>query len=570
MQLSSQQAQSELSHEVRLIHPVEATELLSRSRNQAPVDLRQVATYARDMAEGVWKLNGDPIIVDSQGDLLSGRLRLMASIKSNSPFPSLIVRNVDPIHFDTIDALRRRRVADIMSIRREDNGRALAAALTVLWRFANDDFTSQAKKVSSQALVAILEENPDIRYSIKVAKQATPRVPHGLGAALHFMFSQVSASKADAFFTDLGQTDVDGRSPTDLLKRQLDNGLSDGGRRNQVQLAGLVIKAWEAYRSGRPMTLIRFALGTDQFPQVSGMPSGVRFDGIRHSAPSAVAGRAISDELRPLGVQVEIITPERALEILSRNDRNRSIASGVVEKYARDMKSGAWALNGQTIKIGEGGRLLDGQHRCAAAVKANVSFPAIVVEGLDEDVFDTFDLGIRRSMSALLKDRGETNTAVTAAVLRHVWILENGLVSLRTISPTVNELMDTLERHPEIRESVKLNGHTRDVAPSVVLALHYFFSRIDAAKAHEFIVRLGDGVMLGADSPILRLRDALQDDRANKKRRLSDAEKAALMIKAWNAFYEGKPIRALKWANAGDKREAFPSIAGASRLSDAA
>ena len=559
-----------LFHEIRDISPSEAVEYLKKSRNPGTIDQRQVATYASDIAQGRWKLNGDPVIFGRDGSLLSGRLRLQACVKANHPFPSLIVGNVDPGHFDTIDALRRRRVADIMSIRKEESGRSLAAALTVLWRFGNGDFESQSKKISAQALVSILEENPDIRYSLRVAKVAVPRVPHGLGAALHFMFAAVDASKADGFFNDLGSRDLDGRSPTALLKRQLVGGLGEGGRRNQVQLAGLIIKAWEAYRFGRPISLIRYVPDHDQFPKITGSPSYARFDGVKHSAAKDVREANDRGVNQQLSVRVEEITPARALEILNNNDRNRSIAANVVDKYARDMAAGSWALNGQTIKIGASGRLLDGQHRCAAAIRANTSFPAIVVEGLDDDVFDTFDLGVRRSMSALLKDRGETNTAVTAAVLRHVWLLQNGLVTLRNVSPTVNELMETLEQNPSIRDSVKLSNQIRDVAPSVILALHYFFQGADKPRADEFIARVGDGVMLGPDSPILKLREVLLEDRANKKRRLSDAEKAALIIKAWNAFYEDRPVRILKWANQGDRREAFPAIVGAADLPTAA
>lgn len=560
---------AKLSHEVREITPPEAAKYLELVRNDAPLDQRQIATYAQDMANGAWKLNGDPIIFDEGGVLLSGRLRLHACIKAQRPFLTLIIRNVDRRHFDSIDALRRRRVADIMSIRKERNGRALAAALMYLWRFANDDFVTQRKHASSQSIVSILEQNPDVRYSVSATKAAAPRVPHGLGAALHFMFSRVNASKADALFSDLARDDLDGKSVAGLLKRQIEESYKEGGRRSVVQLAGLIIKAWEAYRLGRPMTLLRFAQGTDHFPRISGLDDRVRFDGVRHSAPAEGEARA-QDGRRELRVRVVEITPDYAREILDRNDLNRSIAGAVVEKYARDMKSGAWALNGQTIKIAETGRLLDGQHRCAAAVKARTSFPAIIVEGLAEDVFDTFDLGTRRSVAAILKDHGEANTAVLAAMIRQIWLIDNDLIGMRNTPPTIAELLETLEKHPGARESARLSSKTRDIGPSIILALHYFFRQIDADKADEFLDRLSDGAMLSADSPILKLRDALLDDRANKKRRLSDLEKAALIIKAWNAHYQNRPLKVLKWQQAGVRSEEFPSIAGRSDSREAA
>lgn len=553
---------ADLHHEVRVIEPEEAKRLLEHARNQAPLDQRQIAIYAQDMASDTWKLNGDPIILDDAGVLLSGRLRLHACVRADRGFKTLIVRNIDPIHFDSIDALRRRRVADIMSIRREKSGRALAAALTYIWRFANGAFETQRKYPSSQALVAILEQNLDIRYSLEVARGASPRIALGLGTALHFIFSRVDPGKADAFFADLSREDPPTGTAAALLRRQLDDGYEEGGRRSVVQLAGIIIKAWEAYKSGRPMSLLRYSPGTEQFPKVTGLDKTLRFDGVKHSAPQDTTSKGIREVERPLKVRVEIITPARAREILERNDLNRAIASAVVEKYARDMRSGAWALNGQTIKIADTGRLLDGQHRCAAAVRANTSFPAIIVEGLSEAVFDTFDLGTRRSVAAILKDRGEANTAVLAAILRQVWLIENGFLSLRSTPPTVAEILSTLEKHPQVRESARQSNKTRDIGSSIIPALHFFFRLADAQKADEFLDRLGDGVMLASDSPILKLRDALLDDRANKKRRLSDLEKAALVIKAWNFHFEGRPVRVLKWQQAGERPEEFPAIAG--------
>jgi hypothetical protein len=552
-----------LVHEVRLITPDEAKHLLIRVRNDAPIDKRQVSTYARDMAAGLWKLNGDPIILDQEGEVMSGRLRLHAAIEAAAAFPTLIVRNVDSTHFDTIDALRRRTVSDIMSIRKEKNGRALAAALAVLWRFSNDDYPTLSKKTSPQALIVILEQNPDIRFSAVAAKPASPRVAHGLGTALHFMFSRVDAAKADEFFKELG-SDGEGSTPANQsLLRQLDESIREGGRRSQTQVAGILIRSWEAFRSGRALTLVRYSPLHDVFPKITGLGPKVRFDGVKQSVQeSSRSPGPISSELRPLKVHVEMITPGRAREILERNDRNRAIAAAVVEKYKRDMLSGAWALNGQTIKIGETGQLLDGQHRCAAAVQANVSFPAIVVEGLDDDVFDTFDLGTRRSISLLLRDRKETNTANLAAALRNVWLLENELITLRNVAPTVSELLDTLEKNPDIRESIKMINKVRDVTSSLALALHLFFHRIDATKADNFMERLGDGVMLDATSPILKLREILLADKANQKRRLSETEKAAMMIKAWNFYVRDLPVRNLKWQNSGDRREPFPKILG--------
>jgi hypothetical protein len=555
-------AMAKVQFEVTDVTPKDAQDWLAAARNRTKVDERAVAAYARDMKAGVWKLNGEPIILSSAGQLLTGRARLMACIKAETPFPTLVVHNIDDSHFETIDSVRKRTVADILTIRREPDGRVLAAALTFLWRFGSGDLIRARQRVSSSQLLAILQENPDVRASVRLTRAVRKIIPQGTAAALHYLFAQANEKRAAAFFSQIAGADHSPHSSVVALVRQLDDARKNGGAISQPYVAGLTIRAWDAFLKGREVTLLRYNPANDTFPKIDELPLNLALDGVvRADRSIRDSNDAVASELN---VRVEQITPERASEILSRNDGNRSIASAVVEKYARDISRGNWVLNGQTIKIGKTGRLLDGQHRCAAAIKAKRGFEAIVVTGLDESIFDTFDLGARRSVGDILIDRGEQNTSTLAAVLRQLWLLQNGLLQYRAVSPTISELLDTLEKHPEIRESVRLSSRIRDVvAPSLACALHYLFSRVDGRRADEFISRLGDGLYLDDVShPVWKLRKRLLDDRASKKRDMSDAEKAAIIVKAWNAFFKGEPLFTLKWQNSGPKKEDFPAILG--------
>lgn len=253
--------------------------------------------------------------------------------------------------------------------------------------------------------------------------------------------------------------------------------------------------------------------------------------------------------------------------MLNHNESNRGIAWLVVEKYARDMKNNAWALNGQTLKFGKSGRLLDGQHRLQASVQSETSFPAIVVRGLDDAVFDTFDLGSRRAIGDVLRDRSEVNTSTLGAALRQLWLLQHGLIQSRGAAPTIAELLDFLEQNPELRDSVRLQHKIRDItAPTTILALHYLFTRVDKAKADRFLDRLSDGAELSPRHPILTLRDQLMRARSERKITISDAERAAWTIKAWNAFYQERTVATLKWQQLGPRKEAFPGIVGLADL----
>lgn len=85
--------------------------------------------------------------------------------------------------------------------------------------------------------------------------------------------------------------------------------------------------------------------------------------------------------------EVVLVTPSLASEWLKQNVANRPLDEALVQRYADTMKSGKWLLNGKTIVFDEDGLMRNGQHRCHAAILAQVSFPSVVVKNLSRDAF---------------------------------------------------------------------------------------------------------------------------------------------------------------------------------------
>jgi hypothetical protein len=559
----TQKMPEDIATEIRLITPDEARSILNLTPELRKVSSRTVEAYSRDMAAGLWKLNGEPIVLSASEEVLNGVIRLSACVKANCSFPTLVVRGIDVSAAKSSDALRRRTVADVLTIRKEKDGRALAAALAHICRLAVSAGGASPASISSQHLLKILELNPDIRLSLRLTRDVHPLIPHGLATALHYIFSTLDSKLADEFFQDLVEQDGTKGKVTTQLKRQLEESVRARGARNIRMISALVIKSWEAGRKSISLLSLRYA-PDERFPQISGFNASALLDdavSIQNDQTSSVVPSDI--DFSGLKSELLIVTPEMAKEFLSRNTGNRGIATAVVDRYARDIAASKWDLNGQTIKFAKSGRLLDGQHRCAAAIQANCRFMAIIVSGLDDDVFGTFDLGARRAIGDLLDRRGEQNTSTLGSVLRQAWLIEKGMLQHRAVAPTVAELFDFLEDNPEIRDSVRCAHKIREVvAPSLVCALHYFFSRVNKPKANDFIDRLGDGIDLSKDNPVWHLRDKFIKDKNTRKRSMSDAERAALIIKAWNAFLPGTTIKQLKWQDSGPKKEEFPSILG--------
>lgn len=93
------------------------------------------------------------------------------------------------------------------------------------------------------------------------------------------------------------------------------------------------------------------------------------------------------------------ITPQVAQAILARNHGNRKPREGLITAMVYAMKNGQWLDNGDPIHVATNGRLLNGQHRLMAVQRAGFSYHGVVVYGVDEAAFITYDRHAKRSMS---------------------------------------------------------------------------------------------------------------------------------------------------------------------------
>lgn len=101
------------------------------------------------------------------------------------------------------------------------------------------------------------------------------------------------------------------------------------------------------------------------------------------------------------------IPPNEASKYLANNPANRKINESVVRAMAEDMKAGRWMQTHQGIAISKTGRLLDGQHRLSAVIKAGVPVKMMVTFGVDEKAMDAIDQGRKRSTSDIFLFSGE-------------------------------------------------------------------------------------------------------------------------------------------------------------------
>lgn len=252
-------------------------------RNRKPSQQR-IARYKRLMEQGQWVFNGATVVFDADGRLADGQNRLHAIVASGVPQSVLVVSGVEPfIAQDTTDQGGKRTLGNQLDMRGEQNATNLATAIRVVYAIETAgelDSTNRTAAVATiPELIATLDRNPRLRESMPVGGRVNKAVgySHGLGAAMHYLLSQIDPDDAEVFFARLvdgvGLEDGD---PILLLRNRLiaERDVATGARHkgmNQNFVAALTIKAWKAWRRGDRLNNLRWRRGGAQpeaFPRL--------------------------------------------------------------------------------------------------------------------------------------------------------------------------------------------------------------------------------------------------------------------------------------------------------------
>lgn len=257
--------------------------------------------------------------------------------------------------------------------------------------------------------------------------------------------------------------------------------------------------------------------------------------------------------------ELKTITPEIAAKMLKCNTANRPLTESHVAALAKEMKRGSWKVNGDMIRISSKNIIIDGQHRLHAVVRSAITIQSWVMVGLPDDVFDTIDVGKRRSSGDTLSCRGEKNAHRLAAALIMIDKYMTGR-SEKSVSYSNTEVEVLLEKYPDVRESMMLKEKAKGLLlPSVLDSCNYLFSKKDKGLAEFFMEKIIRGVQLEEGDPCYVLRERLLVNSLSPTK-LSKALLMALVIKAWNHFRAGTRVTKLQLNLVDGKLAAFPVI----------
>lgn len=241
-----------------------------------------------------------------------------------------------------------------------------------------------------------------------------------------------------------------------------------------------------------------------------------------------------------LSATLQLIKPVMAKEWLeNHNPKNRPLTPSTVKKYAGAIKGDEWKMNGEPIVFDREGNLLNGQHRLSAVVEADKPIWALTVRGVDPSVFDTYDVGKRRSAGDILGISGDfPDTEHLAAALGLIGsYFKHQIKGNRWEGISNNHIVAAMAQDQGVLQSLEFcKPWKRNRAISLpwanLIALHYLFAKAsNRTMADAFVKGIMDGVDLHEDSPIFVVRQ-----RFLKAKKLERAEKVIYLIRAWNSF----------------------------------
>ena len=520
-----------------------------------------VEVYAEDMRAGRWMMNGQPIVVEKFGvdqwRVINGRKRLLALQKAQTTIPTVLVilwpetqkrqfHSLDTI----IDAHRKRRASDYVSMLNPTAPRVIAAALQYIWAWRNG--TWKRGLATTSQLLDVYHRMPGIHKSYDAISNKYNEIkgPRPILVAWHAMLSVVDPKGSEEFFKGVHDfSNLPPRDPRRVLGIRL-AGIVDGEATISKQtLHALIAKAWNAWRQNEKISSLRMA-PNEPMPTIEG------WDGLPEVADSNALPREIDRlfdvkqalDIKNITASVVTVTPEGAKNLLKMNTWNRKPSLAMVQRYMRDMRDDRWLFSGSSIVISDKDRLLDGQQRLMALEMIEKPQDFVLVRGVNEAAFGSIDSASVRGFAKILEGMGMPRPRFLAGATVFLWRILSGAYNGGN-PPSPAELMEIFKQHrPGLKLAVERRGGDTliGLTPSVSTILDYITFTESPQRAPTFWAKLNGIGEFKEGDPVLALRRKLERNRIGGE--VGRAPPRALLLwamTAWRAYLKGKTIKSL-------------------------
>jgi DNA repair protein RadD len=262
--------------EQRCVTPAQAEHMLkaSATRNRA-TNTAVVKRLAKDMKDGGWVFNGEPIILDPAGNLLDGHHRLHACVLAGVPFETLVVTGVANTAILTIDTGSSRDGTDVLEFAGHTKAKTLAATARLVFYAESEKLVQVysdrwAAGCTNAALAAVVDRHPMLPKHAQLGTTLHRKFrgcPPSIFGFASFWFSRHDPEQAESFVHSLADGSCLSQGhPVLHLRNRLTADLGSKSKLPALEKLALVVKAWRLVCRGEKVGVLRWSALQEEFP----------------------------------------------------------------------------------------------------------------------------------------------------------------------------------------------------------------------------------------------------------------------------------------------------------------
>ena len=259
--------------EVRKVNKATAEMMLKKNYSNRKLTMSNVRFLSRQMKEGKWLFDGQPIRFDEFGRLLDGQHRLNAIIHSDTEQEFLIVSGIPSDSFKVMDTGKNRSGGDALSILGVEyaNYVSATARLVIKHKKGSYSVTGSESKISNTDVVEWYENNKEVvevaKKSYDLYKAFSKVLSMSYIMYLIYVFSEKNVIEAELFIDELCYgTNIDRKSPSNVLRRVLISDKMSKSSMSANHKNAIIFKAWNAFRMKKSISILRYNKETENFP----------------------------------------------------------------------------------------------------------------------------------------------------------------------------------------------------------------------------------------------------------------------------------------------------------------
>jgi hypothetical protein len=242
------------------VNPTLAAAWLLRNTRNRTIKESAVDRYARDMSAGEWRVTGEAIKFDLDGDILDGQHRLLAVLKANTVVQLHVVRGLAPDSQDVMDTGVRRGAHDALHLNGYSNSTNLSAAAKLAMNYEAGVMVTAAQHqlvaVTNAEILRWVQANPDLVTAVAAVTNRKGKLPMrpSVGSFCLWAMRRIDAEQADELYGDLADMRTNGQGdPRYTLLRRLNTIRTGNERVSAVTEAHYIFRTWNALREGEEL-----------------------------------------------------------------------------------------------------------------------------------------------------------------------------------------------------------------------------------------------------------------------------------------------------------------------------